>query len=111
MTVANQTGSGGCSRSPLRVSRSASRAARQICDSSLMLTLPSSNQLIQGDRQIPDSFAGGIEYRVCDRSGDASDPDFADAFGADLVHVWIVFGDGDHFQRGNVSVYRDVIVC
>ena len=54
-------------------------------------SFPSSNQLVEGDRQVSNALARGVEDRVGDRSRDAGDADFTDAFGANFVHVWVVF--------------------
>ena len=48
----------------------------------------------------------GVGYR----GANASDPDLADAFRAELVHVRVDFVDHDDLDVRNVGVDRDVIV-
>ena len=47
---------------------------------------------------------------IRDRARRASGPDFAHAFDAESVHVWVVFLDKDRFDRGHIGVHGDVVL-
>src|SRR5690606_21160964 len=70
----------------------------------------SGHYLIDGDRQVADPLAGGVEYAVGDCRGRADDPELAQPLYAKRRDVRVGLVDEDHIYVTDIGMHRDVIL-
>ena len=64
----------------------------------------SAQQLINGDRQVPDALSGRVINRVSDRRSDADDGDFADPLDTERIAV-VRLVDKDDLDVMHIGVH------
>src|ERR1051326_9149426 len=69
----------------------------------------SNDDLVRRDRELAHAFACGMKHRVRRRGCDSDNPDLAEPFSAEWIHIWIVFVDENDVDPGDVAVHRHMI--
>src|SRR4051812_14660768 len=70
----------------------------------------STQQLINGDRQVPNALSGRVINRVGNGGCDADDADLPDALDAERIDGFVPLVDEDDLDVVHVCVHRDMIL-
>jgi hypothetical protein len=76
----------------------------------LFLSRSRSDELLDGDRKAANAYPSRVPDRIGNRSRRAGDPDFPNAFDAELINVGVGFLNQDGLERRHVGVDRDMVV-